>query len=871
MQTGQKDDVMPSPGSGSQALAMDKMLAHLPGVDSLNEAAIQAATPQFPGPNITLAAPLTVAGRIGGITTVGNNHIEYHIVANDNQEWLVGFNEAIAACGDQTFADAKEALAEFHSKLANDLMPEGEGKFDQRALLYMLGYYCGRCAFGQDDEPPVPVAPRITWLAENAGAIGARTMVIAPAMWQTANEFVTLIAITSLVGVDRWVTLTQHNPPGGGVLTGYTLVRYCLRLYAIVMDTADRQVCGPPHCAAFFRGLMAALTVHGHNDEGGYLRNIMRVAEYPPPMGIVMRARPDEFMRIPTRRGLTNDAALRFVLAQLLIGIRCISLADEGANVGGLMVPTMCERHDDGDVGGVVDDYAELRHILLGFVPRFERVLGQVYGLNDGSFNSAASYISAVNARARDRHLGDRWLTALYLVDPAGLSVLGREEVYGCPTGASGEAELPMWEGAVYAKSETYREAKGMAARGSKVAVALRNTTMRRCGINYLLHPGFNQGRDGLGSIAVVSRPAYGYGITDWVNCDNTARTVAGRRWSLVDSPLPHPSECIIGPTGSMLIMMYDGTRRLPAFGELSETVSIALGPMFVVQRPRYGASVTAKTVPPQLRNMMAGAFYGRDGVTVESAAGEFPSLPYISRYVPYNPGDTSGDTHYGTVVDEPTLLAPELGEYVEPTREVVSRDYSSRGARAAGPSGGTSSTPRFVGSGKSGTSTGGQRDTTVRIGGPAQQQAGPPAVPPPPPGRPPREQGVQDRATASSVKGQVGMAGRRPSVVGVVGASVKRAVTAIASARSTSSVASAGQGSSGSGGAADTTEFEFDVPEGVSEPATSAYGDGLEASAPARNEDALRAFLALREEPNQTNLAGAPAQSKSAGAGEEF
>jgi hypothetical protein len=224
-----------------------------------------------------------------------------------------------------------------------------------------------------------------------------------------------------------------------------------------------------------------------------------------------------------------------------------------------------------------------------------------------------------------------------------------------------------------------------------------------------LLGAGINAA-DGLQHIRILSRPQYGYGLTDWINCDNEAESVGDRRWNLPDSPVPSAAECIVGPTGTMLLVAYDGRRTTPSVTEMREPVSLMVGKMYVSQNAeRPGRLRVEKSVPRSLRNAAARLFDAYEGVTVAESEGEFPAFEHIGGYVPYARGQRTGDTTDADAATEEWDTPPRRFDAASATvRGVVGADMrapkgsTTRAASVAptGPTGRARDGPRFTGSG---------------------------------------------------------------------------------------------------------------------------------------------------------------------------
>ena len=129
---------------------------------------------------------------------------------------------------------------------------------------------------------------------------------------------------------------------------GASLAVVALRIFGTIVSSAYAVGSAAHHELAFFRGLSSKMILHAHSDEGGWIRQALRCADYPPPQGLLVPLG-NTGAGIPLVESIAIDDCTRWAVAFLLRGAGIMSAIKTGNNE----YVSICETDETGRPGGV--------------------------------------------------------------------------------------------------------------------------------------------------------------------------------------------------------------------------------------------------------------------------------------------------------------------------------------------------------------------------------------------------------------------------------------------------------------------------------------------------------------------------------------
>ena len=480
-------------------------------------------------------------------TLTGNSEIKYVFVSppiSNEKDFLpvtrnLTVNKHAINIGVMSSEVISDHISRLKSKMSFDFTSYGENTFDMRALSYTLGCICSSIVAGRSPSIEVNNPAEIATMANAWNSPDSGSAIVVPKV-TNKDEWATLACIMRMAGGKKLIYFGECLPKEkGNLLTGETLAAFCLRLNACIVSTAKEFAVASHHEVAFSRGLLSSLRLKSHSDEGGFVREPLINATYPVPTGLI--APPDNSCcDIPTREPVGKNETARWVMAKLLVLAGTVSNSTMVLNDG--LPQVLYNPTFDGSEAKPLDyDHMDLRFydMLNVVIQTYEKV----YDLPPSNVSDNWSCYDFFARDTFDRHLVHQFTTPFFWVEPSPL--LPHDIKVNSVGSFESDVTVEMPLLADIKKcivSRNYDDLHGRAVPGCKVMTVLEKYYPRTSGINYLLSSSYNP-KNGLSQFSVTSSQAHNLAAKDFLNCDNSNRSLASRRWVLPHCCVPNPCE----------------------------------------------------------------------------------------------------------------------------------------------------------------------------------------------------------------------------------------------------------------------------------------------------------------------------------------
>lgn len=610
----------------------------------------------------------------GGCNSVTRN-LFYRIRGyrtNNNPARYLAIEPLAAPCGYMSAEQYEQAL-----RVGS---PDGPGRgiahagtpVDFTALCYVVGFVCARTILDLDVELPAHGDVEVLSFYAHFDAHTHSEPVITKALYANPNELQTLLSLFRLCGVTRVFTTAKTVCERGRLLTGRSLGHYTLGVFCSIIGATEQLGCAAPHFIAWFRGAMAAVTICAHTEEGGWLRKVLKMADYPKPLGIVPDLSPCAYS-YPKRANPINVDVCSHFLEFYLLCIRCITAADPADPQ--FETGTVVKR-DEGAVGNRADCFTGLQELFSMWCDKFLSEVAVAAGLSRPDLSIERTFSRYWRGPPVDSHLNHEVIIPFFLVEPAGLDVFDnikdpfprigsftREERMP-PLGRRCIAIIPMKD---YGHS-----AAGTAFRQCGVRFVTEGFTLRGLGLAYVWSgDGVN---NNLLHVRPVVDPDHDYYHKDLALARGDGlHSLSESRWIIPHAPVPHPAECWGGSRRRMFHIIYTGRPNQGCLDDLkNQMVRMRCSTLHYAAATEAKLPVCARTLPGRFAREVELLNKCIDAVQELGAAyaGEVPpggggartTTPIWKRaltiaVVPDPPADNVDDVAVG-----PAVVAPEGG-----------------------------------------------------------------------------------------------------------------------------------------------------------------------------------------------------------------
>lgn len=355
-------------------------------------------------------------------------------------------------------------------------------------------------------------------------------------------------------------------------------------------------------------GVHSVLTVHGHTDEGGGMREILRRVKHTVPYGGLSLGVGD-FTGLPMPKHAGDICSIVDAIALQSAGL--VSLADPMVELDGKVYPTtLVSAHERSDIERVAVELArEVRHdpnigsdgdalsisrmlndVLADFATNYSVLLGRMMGVSGGSAAVQRIMLTTHHATMHlpIRHFKYEVLNPFFWVESTGSTRVPATDMpcsrsgFGRLCAVNEEGSMPMFD------QYTVKSTNGFAT-----AINVRFIGARKHGI---VHHLMGHARNGLSHLQVRALRAshltnFGHGQRDAVGARPVRNSVREKvyasqgfdtyLWGRGHSGLVSPGECLYsGESISFLVEHYAGELRnpqpthFPRLDEFTGTVS---------------------------------------------------------------------------------------------------------------------------------------------------------------------------------------------------------------------------------------------------------------------------------------------------------
>jgi len=356
--------------------------------------------------------------------------------------------------------------------------------------------------------------------------------------------------ITDICSVDA-----NNNAPVLRTPQGAELALACWQAVHLLLAQMDESDAGAIGAYALACGLHRAVTVVGHTDEGGYVRDVLRAQSFAVPFGGVHCANASTFTGLPMPDVTSNDSFVAVIDGLCLLTAGVSALSDPLIEYRGRQYPTVLAAVSAQRSGGKGHESVAAYSVELsssaaascsGFADLYVKNLARAVGVADGGHDIARIHIEASFAALAgqpNRHLNQAVVAPYYWVEPTSLiddpaSFVGpaQEAGYGVYTGKRSSSTIPYFE-------------KVRVARGGS-AIEQWYFTWRTARTNgAVLFHRYNKD-DGLGAIHIRQAAFNGFALRGGAQEDIEVSVGRGADlteylWERGDCSLPAPAEFI--------------------------------------------------------------------------------------------------------------------------------------------------------------------------------------------------------------------------------------------------------------------------------------------------------------------------------------
>jgi len=264
-----------------------------------------------------------------------------------------------------------------------------------------------------------------------------------------------------------------------------------LRLLGANMAASDQ---GELFALSVVRGLNHVLTVVGHSDEGGVLRDVLRCGSVGPPFGGVHYGL-SEYAGLPALATSEGSAVAGYCDSLLLASAALVAHCDPGVNYNGSWYPTVLfgasssdpETEPGSELAGTTAharaNKSALNASIGAFAALYCPALAKLFGLPPGGHCAQILLTSAARQLAPEcRHLCSPSVAPFYWIEPTSLiphdftGYSAELEGFASVVGRNMSRPMKAWEDlAPYGQSDGYSSGYVVRFRGARAAPFLHH------------------------------------------------------------------------------------------------------------------------------------------------------------------------------------------------------------------------------------------------------------------------------------------------------------------------------------------------------------------------------------------------------------
>lgn len=369
------------------------------------------------------------------------------------------------------------------------------------------------------------------------------------------GSFAALVAAANSYGTLVYTDVVATNAAGAAIITepaGAALAVGCVNALRILLSMYNVAGHGDVMAYAITKGIHSVLTVVGHSDEGGYMRDVTRALEYANPFGGVYCAFAEDFVGLPVpdvrNPGLITTLVDAIALKTAGLVALCAPLAVvNGKKFPMVYVSDQAPRVHDGGVDSPAGDNwgesiaGQLAADMALFSGQYAAALAEVFGVSCSTGNTVRmldAQAGSIVRQANNRHLRFAACAPWFWIEPTSLfgtrlDTEAENAGYGLYATTMDKSEYPCFEGLTKLTENT---------NFGEYAILHRSARTNKLYAHLLWH-----NRDGLANIIpsqFVSSSTLFKGGTTTVAAARTAFSGLDEyMWGRGQSTLPHPAE----------------------------------------------------------------------------------------------------------------------------------------------------------------------------------------------------------------------------------------------------------------------------------------------------------------------------------------
>nr|UHS72544.1 MAG: putative coat protein [Totiviridae sp.] len=536
-------------------------------------------------------AILNVRGHLGRAPVFNRKPILYEVKYRDRVEHAPGKRCTVDmeqwrshVCGGAEFLDGSYLMATPYVVELESFRPRNAYQADWRTfnfdgVVYALGAMMALTTVSGDvstedmraKNDPIQIAGYVEDSDIRAISDNAVFIPHAAGYFGSGRAYPALVHATHLAGgkiVTDYLPMMREGRPTIIDLQGGILMESVCEALGVLANVYQAAGRGDVFSLALIKGIHTVLTVVGHSDEGGFMRDVLRVGRYTLPWGgIPTRVHP--WCGFSLVSEYDREGVEAWVDQIAIVSAAAVAHCDPHVTVCGKIVPTVFQTNEKNDSGGNASDEekaAEARCKILknfnAFSALYVRAIAKCLGFPDDvgdSIHSAAHQLYAMCENLDySRHLAHDVVAPYFWVEPTGVlpsKAFGFEaENHGtgslCGPGES--RTLPYLRGAVPTEAVTDQYTQ----------LEVPFDRLRDCGLVLLCQ---GSARDGMaqayltqfepGSL-MLSRES-GSTLSDTLSMHELGVPLSDIAWVRGQSSIPHPAEGLHLDTHVLMTLVH--------------------------------------------------------------------------------------------------------------------------------------------------------------------------------------------------------------------------------------------------------------------------------------------------------------------------
>jgi hypothetical protein len=473
---------------------------------------------------------------LSGRDVVGEADIKYKLDWKKKKDFGEDMNlGARASVAVQSTDYIASRISELHARTSYAVQHLATGKADFRALLYVLGEALMGGAGSTSFNDVVQYAT-IGTLGQNLRVPALGEIMLGADICQTNHQLVTLMGLARKAGVTHVTFLGDTLlSTEGQFLTGRGLAKFALRVALNVLKTAAETNSFGAHFEAFVSGMTSAVSLHGHTDEGGWIREFLKKSSFPPSCGIIANTG-TEFMGLPLKESIAPQDCLKVAVAMYLESIALFHVADVQMNGKTSVYGKETKTDRPSSYGDFVND-------IDSMMVKWKGLICDKYGQHHDTMTSGGCHAKWISDDALERHFKPDIFIPWFWVETSPL-LMDKHVGYWTPASHSELVRLPLVGAKGLAHNSTYLDGKGRPRPGTDIYVKREMKSFREEGIHYILNPKYSK----VGGLNFFknSEGANGEKMCEYALAEDGETNVAAMRWVTHDNPMPNPVEGMV-------------------------------------------------------------------------------------------------------------------------------------------------------------------------------------------------------------------------------------------------------------------------------------------------------------------------------------